>query len=429
MPILCCWFIQSRKNSSTFCCAGRLSKPGAWGLQQNRSMSSAVGKQILSRSLAFLVFLAATLGFGQSALDPDSSVRINQIQVIGTHNSYHAGLLPGIEKLLEKSNPGAFKSLDYRHAGLAEQLDHGIRQIELDVFADTEGGRYAHKSGQAALAQAGLPPDPDPYPDGVMLKPGFKVMHVQDLDYASNCQPFVACLSIVRTWSKTHPGHVPVFILIETKQDTPEEKFRWTTPEPFTSKTFDALDAEIRSVFPPDEMIVPDQVRGRHRTLDEAVRHGGWPTFGKARGKVIFLMDQKPVGPVYLEGHTALHGRVLFTNATPGDADAAFVEENDGSAETIAALVRKGYLVRTRADADTVQARSNDTARRDLALKSGAQIVSTDYPLFEPSRWTSYAVGLPEGAPARCNPVNAPKSCSDTALNPPAAAQRGYRGR
>lgn len=385
-------------------------------------MTSLPLQRRLSPSLSAIVLLAAASGVAQSPADPGHAIRINQVQVIGTHNSYHAGLLPGIAKMLQKSNPDAFKSLDYQHAGLAEQLDHGIRQIELDIFADTQGGRYAHPAGQQVLAQAGLPPDPDPYPDGVMLKPGFKVMHVQDLDYASNCQPFVACLQIVRAWSKAHPAHVPIFILVETKQDTPEEKFPWTAPEPFTSKTFDALDAEIRSVFPPADMIVPDQVRGNLRTLPEAVRRGGWPTLNEARGKVIFLMDQQPVGPVYLEGHPALRGRILFTNATPGEADAAFVEENDGSAEAIASLVRQGYLVRTRADADSVQARTNDTTRRDLALRSGAQIVSTDYPLFEPSRWTSYAVGLPNGLPARCNPVTAAMACTDAALEPPATA-------
>jgi hypothetical protein len=369
------------------------------------------------------ILLIVAAASAQTA-EPDSP-RINQIQVIGTHNSYHAGLLPGIAKLLQRTNPKAFDGLDYQHAGLMEQLDHGIRQIELDIFADTAGGRYAHPSSVVAVAEAGLPADPDPYPEGVMSKPGFKVMHVQDLDYASNCQPFIACLTLVRTWSKAHPGHVPIFILVETKQDMPEEKFNWTTPEPFTSKTFDALDAEIRSVFSSDETIVPDEVRGRYGTLPEGVRHGGWPTLAAARGKVIFLMDQKPVGRVYLEGHAALRGRVLFTNATPGAADAAFVEENDGSAETIAALVRKGYLVRTRADADTVQGRTNDTRRRDLALRSGAQIVSTDYPLFEPARWTGYAVGLPNGAPARCNPVNAPKGCSDAGLGPGAMGQAG----
>jgi len=348
----------------------------------------------------------------------DGSVRINQIQLIGSHNSYHAGLLPSIARIVEQRDPSAFASLDYAHAGLGTQLSHGVRQIELDIFADSKGGRFAHPAWQKVVAQAGLPMDPDPYPEGVMLRPGFKVMHMQDLDYASNCQPFVACLQIVRTWSRAHPDHLPIFILVETKQHLPDTKNLWTAVEPFTAETLDALDAEIRTVFSADEMITPDQVRGRHRTLNTAIRKGGWPTLARARGKVVFLMDQTDVGPLYLKGHRALRGRVLFTNATPGQPDAAFIEKNDGDEATITSLVREGYLVRTRADAGTVEARSNDGHRRDMALRSGAQIVSTDYPQSEPARWSGYVVALPNGLPARCNPVIGPPGCVDSLLEP-----------
>lgn len=381
--------------------------------------------KILRRALAAVGVLAvpmlAPAKTPAPKIDPDASVRINQIQVIGTHNSYHRGLLPGNAKLLQKKNPARFKELDYAHAGLATQLNHGIRQIELDIFPDSKGGLYAHPFGPALVAQAGLPPDPDPYPKGVMMKPGFKVMHVQDIDYASNCQPFVACLQIVRNWSLAHPQHVPLFILVETKQGVPDNKYPWSVPEPWTSATFDALDAEIRSVFSADEMITPDQVRGAHRTLNEAVLHRGWPTLARARGKAIFLMDQQWATPIYLRGHPGLRGRILFTNATPGAPDAAFVEENDGGAAEIRVLVRKGYLVRTRADAGTVQARTNDTRRRNEVLGSGAQIISTDYPAFEPSRWTGYFVALPSGVPVRCNPVNASASCVTSELEPNSA--------
>ncbi len=364
--------------------------------------------------------IATCVGTQLAAQDADrnASVRINQIQEIGTHNSYHAGLLPGIAKLLMQKDPKEFEGLDYAHADLATQLNGGIRQIELDIFVDSKGGLFAHPLGPSLVAQAGLPADPDPYLSGLMLKPGFKVMHVQDIDYASNCQPFTACLKIVRTWSKAHPEHLPVFILVETKHGVPNQELPWTVPEPWTRAAFDALDAEIRSVFSSNEMIVPDQVRGRHRTLNEAVLEDGWPTLAQARGKVIFLMDQDWAGPVYLEGHPALRGRILFTNATPGQPDAAFVEENDGNVDTIAALVRRGYLVRTRADSGTAEARSNDTRRRDMVLKSGAQIVSTDYPQFEPSRWSGYFVALPNGVPARCNPLIGPPSCADSMLEP-----------
>ena len=175
-----------------------------------------------------------------------------------------------------------------------------------------------------------------------------------------------------------------------------------------------------------DLSVVLLQSLTQHKTLEEAVLHNNWPTLAAARGKVVFLMDQRAVGPVYLEAHPSLRGRVLFTNAEPGQPDCAFTEENEGSREAIAALVRKGYLVRTRTDADTKQARTNDTSRRDLALASGAQLLSTDYPSSEPSPWTGYSVSFPDGAVARCNPVNGPPSCSNaefiTDTAPPVSA-------
>jgi hypothetical protein len=94
------------------------------------------------------------------------------------------------------------------------------------------------------------------------------------------------------------------------------------------------------------------------------------------------------------------------------------VEQNDGTKEAIDALVTKGYLVRTRTDEGTKQARTNDTARRDLALSTGAQLISTDYPASEPSQWTGFKVELPDGLVARCNPVNKPAGCADRLLEP-----------
>jgi hypothetical protein len=342
----------------------------------------------------------------------DLTLKLNQIQVIGTHNSYHAGFAPSEAKVWQMKSPEVFYGLDYKHESLTRQFDSGVRQIELDIFADSEGGRFAHPAGPRMVAEAQLPPDPPFDPEGVMLKPGFKVMHVQDIDYRSVCQPFKACLEEVRAWSHRHPGHIPIFILVETKQNSSEGPMQLTPAEPFTTRTFDALDAEIRSVFSPEEMITPDDVRGAYKTLNEAVLAGNWPTLRNARGKVIFLMDQRPVGPVYLEGHPSLRRRVLFTNAVPGDPDAAFTECNDGPASEIDKLVRQGYLVRTRTDDSTREARVNDTRRRDAMIASGAQILSTDYPASEPARWDGhYFVALPGNVVARCNPVNAPEGC------------------
>jgi hypothetical protein len=373
---------------------------------------------MFSQKLALLSFsLFFVLNALPACAQQNKQLRINEIQVIGTHNSYHAGFAPSAATLWQAKSPRAFDSLDYRHQPLNQQFDSGVRQIELDVYSDSKGGLYAHPSGPAMIAAAHLPSDPEFDPDGIMAKPGFKVMHMQDIDYRSTCQPFTACLELVRRWSHAHPKHIPIFILVETKQEKPRRPAQVTEPEPFTSATFDALDAEIRSVFPPRELITPDDVRGHYDTLNEAVLAGNWPTLNSARGKIIFLMDQRPVGPIYLAGHPSLRGRVLFTNAEPDEPDAAFIERNDGPATDITDLVRKGYLVRARTDSDTKEARTNSTGRRDAMIASGAQILSTDYPVNEPARWPGhFVVTLPGKSIARCDPVNAPTSCKGESL-------------
>ncbi|MGA2249959.1 Ca2+-dependent phosphoinositide-specific phospholipase C [Terracidiphilus sp.] len=40
----------------------------------------------------------------------DQIVHINQIQVIGTHNSYHTGVAPSERKLIEQQNPKAMRA-------------------------------------------------------------------------------------------------------------------------------------------------------------------------------------------------------------------------------------------------------------------------------------------------------------------------------
>ena len=380
-------------------------------------MSSIV--RITAVSILAVASVAACAQSSQS--EQDSRIRLNQIQVIGSHNSYHAGFAPSEAKLMQQRNPRAFDALDYSHPPLDQQLSAGIRQIELDIYADAHGGRFAHPAITTMTAEAHLPPDPPLDPDHQLDKPGFKIMHVVGIDQRSTCPTLIACLTTVRTWSSAHPQHLPIFILIETKQDKSNEKPKpYAVPtEPFTASVFDELDAKIRSVFSASEMITPDQVRGSYATLPEAIANGGWPTLAQARGKVIFLLDQSSVTPIYTAAHPALRGRVLFTNAVPGSPDAAFVEQNEGSPTAIDALVKQGYLVRTRTDEPTADARTNNVAKRDRALSSHAQMLSTDYPASEPARWPGhYSVAFPRGVIARCNLVPVGTSCDDGLLEP-----------
>jgi len=372
----------------------------------------------MTRTSVFAAALLALPTLICAAQNQDKLVHLNQIQVIGTHNSYNTGFAPSEEIYFKATYPKGFSGIDYHHQSLPDQLSAGVRQLELDIVQDPKGGRFSHPAIVELTKEKGLPADPDFDPNHEFDKPGFKVIHLGDLNQRSSCARFVTCLTEIRTWSKAHPKHVPLFILVEDKQGKISQMPTAVTAEPWTAETWNALDAEILSVFHKNEIITPDSVRGKYPTLEAAVLAGKWPTLARSRGKIVFLLYNKKSAPPYLAGHEGLHGRLLFTNAEPGQPEAAFVERDNGKPEVIDDLVRKGYLVRTRSDFNTVAGRTNDTTRRDALLQSGAQMISTDFPVSEPAPWTGYTVGLPGGVPARCNPVNAPAGCVDTKLEP-----------
>jgi Phosphoinositide phospholipase C, Ca2+-dependent len=349
----------------------------------------------------------------------DRCLRLNQTQVIGSHNSYHIQPREPLFSALRGFDPLLAAGIEYTHSPLGVQFDdEEVRQIELDVFADSAGGLYDQR---AILPLLGLPAD-----SGIpeLEQPGFKVLHIQEIDFESTCVTFVQCLQQVKLWSDAHPRHLPIAILVELKDEPIPDPLQlgFVQPQLIGPAELDALDAEIRSVFPEQQLLTPDAVRGSHATLEDAILTDGWPALGAARGKVMFLMDNGGhYRTDYLAGHPNLDGRILFTNADPGLPDAAFVKRNDPlgpNTAVIQDLVRRGYLVRTRADADTIQARTGDTAQRDAALLSGAQFVSTDYPV--PGRaapfGTDYFAQIPDGDPARCNPINTGTLCRNDAL-------------
>jgi calcium-dependent phosphoinositide phospholipase C len=345
----------------------------------------------------------------------DRCVALNEMQVLGTHNSYHVEPRPTLLSALLALSP-IFQAWEYTHPPIGEQLEsEGVRQLEIDVYADPDGGLYAHRAALEYIGEDPISPDP------LMMQPGFKVLHIQDADFESNCTTFVGCLQAVKAWSDAHRHHLPIMILIEG-EDSPLPSLlgiTFTVPVPLDATQMDALDAEIRSVFPPSRLITPDRVRRGKATLEEAVLTLGWPRLGALRGKVMFTLDNGgSIRNAYLAGHASLTGRILFTDSSPGQPEAAFVKVNDPLANpaTIPDLVAQGYLVRTRSDSDTYEARNGSTTARDAAIASGAQWVSTDYPVPDPDFGTGYFVAIPGGMPARCNPINAGPACRDEGL-------------
>ena len=345
----------------------------------------------------------------EACVTPDD-LRLNDIQAVGSHNSYKQ-LIPAAELgVIAMSSKEAAAALDYGHIPLTEQLDLGLRQIELDVVYDPEGGRYADPMlPRLSAGQPGVPV----YDASKMSAPGFKVLHVQDLDVRATCQVFTDCLTEIADWSAEHPGHTPILILINAKQDAIDVPGS-VTPLPFDAAAFEALDDEIIWTLAEAKRVTPDEVRGGAPTLREGVLADGWPMLKYARGGIIVALDEAPeVVETYMRGRSSLEGLPLFVKSIGLDEDhAAYFTMNDPIADAgmIAAAVEAGFLVRTRADADTVEARSGDTTRRDAAFASGAQYVSTDYYLPRPE-FSDYSVSLPGTEQVRCNPLRTGEAC------------------
>jgi hypothetical protein len=262
-----------------------------------------------------------------------------------------------------KVNPGLVESLEYEHIPLAEQLDLGIRKLELDVFYVSEEEK-------------------------------FLVGHVQHIDMNSNCATLRICLTQIISWSQNNPTHGPIWISFNAKDSY---IFGLPTPEVFGPVAFALMDSII------EEMLGEKLIRPRD------IVDLNWPLLDEARGKFILILDEGGAKrDLYYDGWQQ---RPMFTNAPEGHPAAAIMILNDpiGQFDEIQRLVKAGYMVRTRADADTHEARENDTTRRAAAFASGAQAVSTDYYLPATHFGSEYQVSLPQ--PIDCNPIMAPINC------------------
>lgn len=357
---------------------------------------------------------------------PTDSLQINEVQFLASHNSYHLKTDSGIFAWLESAAtlgilPSAYDpaGIDYWHEPLEVQMsDYNIRGLELDIYNDPAGGQYYYRMGkQLALSQPAASNEPE------LQQPGFKIIHIVDFDFNTLHLTFKGALEAVRNWSLTHPNHLPLFINVETKEESVAGVIPGTTLTasiPFDASACDKMDEEIKAVFGNElaKVVTPDEIRGNFTTLREAVLAVGWPKLSEARGKIFFIM-QGEAEAEYLAGHATLQGRAMFVyTGNKNDDHAAFLIKNNSisSKTEIQQLVNEGFMVRTRTDANTDEARTGDYTYRNAAFESGAQILSTDYYRPDPRAgspgWTDFKVQFDNNELARINPVNAAAKAS-----------------
>jgi hypothetical protein len=297
---------------------------------------------------------------------PDD-LRLNQIQIKGTHNSYHQQPLIAWHA-----------SHKYTHLPLTEQLEkRGIRAFELDVHRPTSGT-------------------------------DLQVYHIAAVDSKTSCSKFKDCLRELKSWSDQHSQHVTIFVWIEIKDGTGGPKFA----------DFNRVDEEIREVLG-DRLITPDDLQRGRETLQTAIQMDGWPTVEESRGKFIFMLDEDDrTQSVYLKNN-GLDGRVMLPRANESSLNSpwAVVAKTDPGSFHTAAL-KKNFML----SVNLCSPESNATDcqnRLKNSLEAGTQILMDDFEGDSPKQSLGgYFLQLKDQLTANCNPVMSDLSCAPDLIDP-----------
>lgn len=272
----------------------------------------------------------------------DENLYLNEIQLLASHNSYKkrgtniGKLFVGLGDSFEEA-----RKLRYGNPKLTTQLNQGIRSFELDVR---------------------------------VRKDQFEAIHVPLVDNSSTAPNFALGLQEIALWSTNNPTHIPLFILLELKND-------WMILDPalkdFTDESLLELDQLIATSFG-SHLITPNDIKGNADSLKEAVNTNGWPLLTDTLGKVIVILHPGDYTDQYVQLDASLDSLHMFPAVSLSSADAnyaAFVVHNNPNPVEIQPLINDNFIVRTRADADLIP----DETGLSEALLSGAQLISSDF--------------------------------------------------
>lgn len=349
----------------------------------------------------------------EKTIDPIlDTLKINQIQCIGSHNSYRTktdeDIFKFVNTFLAPILPGDLnpKEWDYTHIPIIEQLDLGLRSLELDIFYDPQGGRYYNRLGNALVGKnvaSGIQ---------ALKQPGMKLLHIPDVDYNTHYYTFKDALIAIKNWSLQNPKHLPIIILLEDKETAIGNVIPiFTKALTFDEAAVNAVDQEVKDVFgTSNQLYKPDDLRKSYPNLKTAIQTEGWPTIKDMRGKILIVFYSNSN---YTKNHPNLENRMMFQFSKVNTNNAAFViVDKSSKLSEINTAIMSGAIVRTRADASTDAARTGNTTNRENAFNSGAQIISTDYYIPDSRAgtvgWSNYQVIFSENNYARINNITAP---------------------
>lgn len=299
-------------------------------------------------------------------------VKFNEVSFMATHNSYERQGCSAYKKIYKKLEGLTFGLVagsrpDFESEDLTDQFEAGIRSIELDVETKDDNGDVS-----------------------------FVVSHKPGVEIRSTCYDFKKALTEIKMWSDHNPNHLPVTIIIEPKKDVPF----YTGLENFTVGRAQKLDEVIRETLG-DTLLTPADMLGNYSSFKEMRENNGWLPLEDTLGKVMVLLHQTDVTEEYIALDSSIKSQAMFPMLRPEDADrdcSSFLLINDAdealeSSQEI--IYNKKLVVRTRTDNYYTDEKD---CQRETAVMSGANIISTDHPVFnDKSRTYDYMVTFDGG--------------------------------
>lgn len=298
-------------------------------------------------------------------------VKFNEVAYIATHNSYQLQSVPTLQKLFDDLETLSFGLIsdekpEFCSDTLTQQLNVGIRSVELDIQTVVDGDEVS-----------------------------FVCSHSPLLDMTSTCYNFELALEEIRMWSDANPRHLPLTIIVE-----PKELFLLENGMRFFNLEYaNELDRLVREAFG-DNLITPAEMMGEHSSLKEMREADDWMTLEECAGRVaVFFHDTDLVTEKYIAQDETIRSRSMFPMLRYADRDKSYAsvlivnKPKDIEKYSQELVYDKNLIVRTMVDS---YGSYNEDNRRK-ALRSGAQILSTDYPKKADMTNVEYYVAFENG--------------------------------
>ena len=283
----------------------------------------------------------------------EDGVKLNEIAILGTHNSYQRLATKETRFAMNLLDALTFRKLglntfDFQMDTLTDQLETGIRNVEIDIETLDKDDKIE-----------------------------FKVTHNSLIDNASSAYDFAKALQEIKMWSDNNPDHIPVIIIVEPKSFVIEingmKKFSLEY-----AKELDKIVADTLG----DSLLTPEDMLRDYASFKEMRENDDWISLKEARGKILVLLHDCDVTESYIALDETIKTQKMFPMLRYDDRNesyTSFILENDAfraderKAENID---ESNLIVRTRAD---VYPEYSDE-RYEVIEACGSQIITTDFP-------------------------------------------------